>query len=71
LILGLAFPRRPLHLTNGAVRTLHNPADLPGPVRIDHIEEPWIKATILVPDTYLGPILALCEERRGVQADLT
>src|SRR5438874_305574 len=60
-----------VHLTNGGVRTLHNPADMPDPVRIDHIEEPWIKATILVPDAYLGPILALCEERRGVQADLT
>src|SRR5256712_4097216 len=60
-----------VHLTNGTVRTLHNPADMPDPVRIDHIEEPWIKATILVPDTYLGPILALCEERRGVQIDLT
>jgi GTP-binding protein LepA len=60
-----------VHLTNGAVRVLHNPADMPDPVRIDHIEEPWIKATILVPDGYLGPILALCEERRGVQADLT
>jgi GTP-binding protein LepA len=60
-----------VHLTNGTVRTLHNPADMPDPVRIDHIEEPWIKATILVPDAYLGPILALCEERRGVQVDLT
>ncbi len=60
-----------VHLTNGGVRTLHNPADMPDPVHIDHIEEPWIKATILVPDAYLGPILALCEERRGVQADLT
>src|SRR5690349_9870489 len=60
-----------VHLTNGGVRTLHNSADMPDPVRIDHIEEPWIKATILVPDAYLGPILSLCEERRGVQADLT
>jgi GTP-binding protein LepA len=60
-----------VHLTNGTVRTLHNPADMPDPVRIDHIEEPWIKATILVPDSYLGPILALCEERRGGQLDLT
>jgi GTP-binding protein LepA len=60
-----------VHLTNGTVRVLHNPADMPDPVRIDHIEEPWIKATILVPDAYLGPILALCEERRGVQVDLT
>ena len=60
-----------VHLTNDTVRTLHNPADMPDPVRIDHIEEPWIKATILVPDAYLGPILALCEERRGEQLDLT
>jgi len=60
-----------VHLTNGVVRTLHNPADMPDPVRVDHVEEPWIKATILVPDTYLGPILALCEERRGEQVDLT
>ena len=60
-----------IHLTNGQMMTLHNPVDMPDPVRIDHIEEPWIKATILVPDAYLGPILALCEERRGVQKDLT
>ena len=60
-----------IHQTNGDVRELHNPVDMPDPVRIDHIEEPWIRATILVPDTYLGPILALCEERRGVQKDLT
>jgi GTP-binding protein LepA len=60
-----------IHRTDGEVRELHNPVDMPDPVRIDHIEEPWIKATILVPDTYLGPILALCEERRGVQKDLT
>jgi GTP-binding protein LepA len=60
-----------VHQTNDRVLTLHNPADMPDPVRIDHIEEPWIKATVLVPDAYLGPILALCEERRGVQLDLT
>ena len=60
-----------VHLTNGNVTTLHNPVDMPDPVRIDHLEEPWIKATILVPDAYLGPILALCEERRGAQQDLT
>jgi GTP-binding protein LepA len=58
-------------LTNGDVMTLHNPVDMPDPVRIDHIEEPWIKATILVPDAYLGSVLALCEERRGIQKDLT
>jgi GTP-binding protein LepA len=44
---------------------VHNPADMPGPVRIDHIEEPSITATILVPDAYLGPIPRLVEERRG------
>jgi GTP-binding protein LepA len=61
-----------VHRTNGrAVLNLHNPSDMPDPVQIDHIEEPWIKATILVPDTYLGQILALCEERRGTQLDLT
>jgi GTP-binding protein LepA len=60
-----------VHLTNGEVMMLHNPADMPDPVRIDHIEEPWIKATILVPDDYLGPVLTLCQERRGVQKDLT
>ncbi len=60
-----------VHQTNGRVLTLHNPADMPDPVRIDHIEEPWIKATVLVPDEFLGQILALCEERRGIQLDLT
>ncbi len=60
-----------IHLTNGDELALHNPADMPDPVRIDHIEEPWIKATVLVPDAYLGSVLALCEERRGVQQDLT
>ena len=60
-----------IHLTNGTTMTLHNPVDMPDPVRIDHIEEPWITATILVPDDYLGSILALCEERRGVQKELT
>jgi GTP-binding protein LepA len=60
-----------IHLTNGEVMSLHNPVDMPDPVRIDHIEEPWIKATILVPDAHLGDILKLCEERRGVQVDLT
>jgi GTP-binding protein LepA len=60
-----------IHLTNGELKELHNPADMPDPVRIEKIEEPWIKATIFVPDAYLGPILKLCEERRGVQLDLT
>ena len=60
-----------LHLTDGSMSELHNPADMPDPVKIDHIEEPWIKATIMSPDEYLGGILKLCEERRGIQQDLT
>src|SRR4051812_31223006 len=56
-----------VHQTNGRVLDLHNPADMPDPVKIEHIEEPWIKATIFVPDEYLGPVLSLCEERRGAQ----
>jgi GTP-binding protein LepA len=60
-----------IHKTDGTVVELHNPADMPDPVRIDHIEEPRIKATILVPDDYLGDVLKLCQDRRGVQLDLT
>ncbi|MDE1902361.1 MAG: translation elongation factor 4 [Alphaproteobacteria bacterium] len=60
-----------IHQRDGSMVALHNPVDMPDPVKIDHLEEPWIKATILVPDDYLGSVLALCEERRGVQNDLT
>ncbi|MGH7158751.1 MAG: translation elongation factor 4, partial [Acetobacteraceae bacterium] len=60
-----------LHLTNGTVKELHNPADWPDPVSIETTEEPWIKATILLPDDHLGAVLALCNERRGAQVDLT
>jgi GTP-binding protein LepA len=60
-----------LHRTNGEMEELHNPADMPDGSVIDHIEEPWIKATIMVPDDYLGSVLTLCNERRGQQADLT
>ena len=60
-----------IHLTNGDVIELHNPADMPEITNIKTIEEPWIKATILVPDEYLGAVLKLCEERRGHQVDLT
>ena len=60
-----------IHLTDGVVKELHNPADMPDPARVDHMEEPWIKATIMTPDEYLGGILKLCEERRGVQKELT
>ncbi|MDX5361924.1 MAG: translation elongation factor 4 [Alphaproteobacteria bacterium] len=60
-----------LHLTDGTVKELHNPADMPDPVYVDSISEPWIKATILVPDEFLGAVLKLCEDRRGIQLDLT
>ncbi|WP_422364503.1 translation elongation factor 4 [Pyruvatibacter mobilis] len=60
-----------MYMTDGTMVELHNPADMPDPVKIDYIEEPWIKATILVPDEYLGAVLKLCEDRRGIQQDLT
>jgi len=60
-----------VYRTDGTMLEMHNPADMPDPVRIDHIEEPRIKATILVPDDYLGDVLKLCQDRRGVQLDLT
>lgn len=60
-----------IHRTNGTVEDLHNPADMPDGSVIERIEEPWIKATIMVPDDYLGAVLTLCNERRGQQADLT
>jgi GTP-binding protein LepA len=60
-----------VHLTDGSVMEMHNPADMPDPVKIDHIEEPWIDATILVPDEYLGAVLKLCQDRRGRQKELT
>ncbi len=60
-----------IHLTDGTMVQLHNPTDMPDPMKIDHIQEPWIKATILVPDEHLGSVLALCQERRGAQVDLT
>ena len=56
---------------DGSMIELHNPADMPDPATIDHIEEPRTKATILVPDEYLGDVLKLCQDRRGVQQDLT
>src|SRR6202046_1697815 len=57
--------------TNGEMQELHNPVDMPDGSVVDHIEEPWIKATIMVPDEYLGSVLQLCTERRGQQVDLT
>ncbi len=58
-------------LTNGDEIDLHNPADMPDPVKIDSIAEPWIKATILTPDEYLGAVIKLCQDRRGVQKELS
>jgi GTP-binding protein LepA len=60
-----------IHLANGDKLELHNPADMPEPDRIDRIEEPWIEATILVPDEHLGGVLKLCQDRRGRQKNLT
>jgi GTP-binding protein LepA len=60
-----------VHLTDGAMKELHNPADMPEPQRIAMIEEPWIEATILVPDEHLGSVLKLCEDRRGRQKNLS
>jgi GTP-binding protein LepA len=60
-----------LTMTDGEVRELHNPADMPDPVRIAEMEEPWIKAVIYTPDEYLGSILKLCQDRRGIQTGLT
>jgi translation elongation factor EF-4 len=60
-----------MNMTDGTTTELHNPADMPDVVKIASIEEPWIKATIMTPDEYLGAILKLCQERRGIQTDLS
>ncbi|MFY9642771.1 MAG: translation elongation factor 4 [Rhodomicrobium sp.] len=60
-----------LYMNDGQMIELHNPADMPDIVKIARMEEPWIKATILVPDEYLGAVLKLCEDRRGRQLDLS
>ncbi|MEM9879175.1 MAG: translation elongation factor 4 [Pseudomonadota bacterium] len=60
-----------LTMTDGEMLELHNPADMPDPVKIDVIEEPWIEANILVPDEHLGAVLKLCQDRRGIQKNLT
>ncbi|MGE3529701.1 MAG: translation elongation factor 4 [Methyloceanibacter sp.] len=60
-----------VHMTDGTMKELHNPADMPEPQRIAMIEEPWIEATILVPDEHLGAVLKLCEDRRGRQKNLS
>jgi GTP-binding protein LepA len=58
-------------LNDGRQIELHNPVDMPDPVRIKEVHEPWIRATILTPDEYLGSVLKLCQDRRGAQVDLT
>lgn len=60
-----------LHMNKGDITELHNPADMPDVTLVDHMEEPWIRATILVPDEYLGAVLSLCQEKRGEQIELT
>jgi GTP-binding protein LepA len=60
-----------LHMNDGSMIEMHNPADMPEVMMIDHIEEPWIEATILVPDEHLGSVLKLCQDRRGRQKQLT
>jgi GTP-binding protein LepA len=59
-----------IDLTNGEQLEMHNPVDMPDVVKIDQIQEPWIRATILTPDEYLGGVLKLCQDRRGIQIDL-
>ena len=60
-----------INMKDQKVIELHNPTDMPDPVKIDSIEEPWIKATIIVPDDYLGAVLELCTSKRGIQLDLS
>lgn len=60
-----------VHLRSGQIVHVHNAVDMPDPTHIDYIEEPWVKATIMVPEEYLGSVLALCIEKRGVQDNIT
>ncbi len=60
-----------LQMNDGSMIEMHNPADMPDVMKIKHVEEPWISATILVPDEYLGAVLKLCQDRRGRQTQLT
>jgi len=60
-----------IHMRDGTMQELHNPADMPDLTHVDHIEEPRIRATIMVPDEYLGDVLKLCQDRRGIQEELT
>jgi GTP-binding protein LepA len=60
-----------IKLNNGEVKEIHNPVDMPDPNHVKEIEEPWIQATILTPDEYLGSVIKLCQDRRGAQTELT
>ena len=60
-----------LHMVKGGIMEMHNPADMPDVMQIAKIEEPWINATIMLPDEHLGGVIKLCEERRGIQKELT
>src|SRR5581483_2569832 len=60
-----------MKLTDGSEIQIHNPVDMPDVVKIAEIEEPWIEATVLTPDEYLGAVIKLCQDRRGVQKELT
>lgn len=60
-----------VYMKDGTMQELHNPADMPDMTYVDHLEEPRIKATIMVPDEYLGDVLKLCQDRRGIQEELT
>jgi GTP-binding protein LepA len=60
-----------IHMNDGTMKAMHNPTDMPDPVKIARMDEPWIKATVFTPDEYLGSILALCNDRRGEQVELT
>ena len=60
-----------IHLRDGSVIDLENPADMPEPTKIESIEEPWVRATIMMPDKYMGGIMSLCSERRGVQENIS
>jgi GTP-binding protein LepA len=60
-----------IHMNNGSVKDLQNPSSLPDPTLINYIEEPWIKATIITPDQYLGPIIKICQDKRGIQTNLS
>ncbi len=60
-----------LYMRSGKMMELHNPADMPDPTQIEYMEEPWVKATIMVPDEYLGVVISLCMDKRGKQEELT